>query len=79
MSYYTKYKNFDKSKEINSILINNQMLNATDEPHNISNIFNTFFINIGSKLAENNTVNDNPIGEIVELVETRMITFLTKR
>jgi len=55
------------------------MLNATDEPHNISNIFNTFFINIGSKLAENNTVNDNPIGEIVELVETRMITFLTKR
>jgi len=53
------------SKEINSILINNQMLKATDKPHKISNIFNTVFIDIGNKLAKNNIIFDNPIDENV--------------
>jgi len=60
-------KNVDKSKEINSILINKQKLNATVEPQKIANIFNTFFVDIGSKLAENNIVEDNPTEEVVSL------------
>lgn len=45
------------------------MLNATDEPHKISNILNTFFIDIGHKLAEYNTINDNLIDEDVPFNE----------
>lgn len=60
-------KNFDKAKEINSIQINKQILYATDEPQKIANIFNTFFVDIGSKLAENNIVEVNPIEEVIQL------------
>ena len=60
-------KNVDKAKEINSIQINKQILYATDEPQKIANIFNTFFVDIGSKLAENNIVEDNPIAEVIPL------------
>jgi hypothetical protein len=43
------------------------MLNVTVEPQKIANIFNTFFVDIGSKLAENNIVEDNPTEEVVPL------------
>jgi len=42
------------------------MLNAKVEPQKIANIFNTF-VDIGSKLAENNIIEDNPIEEVVPL------------
>ncbi|KAF0762885.1 Uncharacterized protein FWK35_00007961 [Aphis craccivora] len=43
------------------------MLYATEEPQKIANIFNTFFVDIGSKLAENNIVEVNPIEEVIQL------------
>jgi len=40
------------------------MLNATDKPM-ILNIFNTFVIDIGPKLAENHTINEDvPFNDI---------------
>lgn len=49
------------------------MLNTTDEAHKISNS-----IDIGRKLDENNTTNDN-LDEDVHSMETRMIIFLMKK
>lgn len=42
-------------KEIKSILINNRVINALDEPHAVSNLFNIFFTEIGKNTLENNT------------------------
>lgn len=43
------------------------MLSGTDEPNKISNIFNAFFIDKGSKFAENNAIKDYLIDEILML------------
>jgi len=39
--------NYNTSKEISSISVNNNVIDAIKEPYKVSNIFNTFFFERG--------------------------------
>lgn len=46
MSLQLRNTNYDNLKEISSISVNNNVINAVNEPYRASNIFKTFFIEI---------------------------------
>lgn len=60
-------------KEISSISVNNNIIYAKNEPYKVSNIFNTFFIEIGQKIAEKNIKHDNFRNEDVQYYDNLLL------
>ncbi|KAL4097752.1 hypothetical protein QTP88_022474 [Uroleucon formosanum] len=72
-------KNVNDKDDIKTVIFNEQKYDVNNDPMVVLNIFNTFFINMGKKLAKNSNNYLSKIYTLYQDNELSLIVFLLKK